>query len=557
MPANAEEIIKRNNSLKNERATWDTLWQDIADYVVPRKSDITEEKTADVEGFTDQLYDTTATEANMTLAAGQFDYLISGRWFEYAPPEELKDFMGQDGKDWYRKCSEIALRELNRSNFALEMHEMFLDRGGFGTAAISLEEGRRHFLKFENQEIGSYSIDEDDEKYVDTVYREFQMTARQAALKFGEENLGKTIRKCLQDGHTGKDADKKFTFIHAVYPRPAEDQKEGGKSGSMKPIASVYVDCENKVIVRESGFDEMPFAVTRYLRWGREKYGYCPSVVALPNVRGVNFNEKFMDALGELAAFPRILIPEGMEGDVDLRSSGITLFDPNNPSAMPKEWQTQGRYDIGVDRSNQKRDFINRAYHTDLFKALAEKDKTMTATEVLELVEEKLVNFSPTFSRQVVELFDPILSRVFKMLYRAGKFPDPPSSVLVQVEGETDPKARSIRLPEVTYVSKLAMAMKALENKAFFQFVEAISMLVGLKPEMVDLIHGDRSARKIAENLGVSVEFLSTEEEMADTRQARAAQQQQAQALEAAKTGSEVAKNMKDVPEAMRSKLNP
>src|SRR6056297_362670 len=188
----AYDHLKRFAAMKSERSTWDSLWQDISEYVLPRKSEITDTKTADVEGFTDKIYDTTACEANMTLAAGQFDYLISGKWFEYSAPfsGELVD---EEVRRWYLQCSQITLDALNRSNFSLEMHEMFLDRGGFGTAGILIEEGKATDLYFRSLDVGTYCIDEDIEKQVDTVYREFELTARQAAEKFGEKNLPKKV----------------------------------------------------------------------------------------------------------------------------------------------------------------------------------------------------------------------------------------------------------------------------------------------------------------------------------------------------------------------------
>lgn len=542
----ALQYIKRYQNLESERGTWDSLWQDISDYVLPRKSEITEEKTADVDGFTDRIYDTTAAEANMTLAAGQFDYLISGKWFEYNP--EGTEKVTADVRRWYQQCTQIALEELNRSNFSLEMHELFLDRGGFGTAGILIEEGKRSSLYFLNLDIGTYAIDEDIEKQVDTVYRKFKLTARQAVEKFSNptDYLPEKLKKAAEEG--GKEADEKFTFLHCIEPRRERDMKR--KDGVNKPVASIYVCMtgDKGTIVRESGYDEMPVAVTRYLRWGQNKYGYCPSIMALPVIKQVNMIEKYMDALAELSAFPRVLIPEDMDGDVDLRASGVTLFDPNNPNGLPKEWATQGRYDIGKDRSEEKRMFINSAYHVDLFRALADRDKTMTATEVLELVEEKLINFSPTFARLKVELFDQILTRVFSILYRAGRFPDPPAGVF-----DATPTGESVlRLPAVSYTSKMAMAMKALENKNFLQFLDMTVGLLGIKPEAADWINGDGAIQKMAANIGVSPDFMNDEETVDTIRQARAEAEQAQAAMAAAREGSEVARNLGQVPQNMQ-----
>ena len=523
-----EEIIKLYQDKEADRSTWDTMWQDISDYISPRKSDILDEKTPDVEGYTDRIHDTTVVEANQTLAAGTYDYVVSGKWFDYDAPKQLEK--DHEAKKWYAECGEIALDEINKSNFPLEFHEMLLDRGGFGTNVILLEEGTRSTLRFRNFPIATYILCEDDEGFVDTIIRKFELTAEQCAKRFGVENLTPKIAKAFAKDKTRR---QKFKILHAIYPRFPEIVGATGNAPEDKPVASQYISECDKMFLRDSGFDEMPAFAGRYLCWQGHVYGFCPSVFALPTVRGVNFKQKMRKALAELAAFPRILIPEGMEGDIDLRSSGITIFNPNEPNAMPKEWATQGRYDVCIDDIRDDREMINKMYHVDLFKALAERDKNMTATEVLELVEEKLVNFSPTFARLKVEILDPMLLRVFNMLYRAGRFPQAPQSVMQIMEGG----GVAINVPEVNYVSKLAMAMKALENKSFLNFMALVREMVELKPRTVNLI-SDNAPRLVAENMGVSPDFLNDEEEVEAINQAQDEQEQAQQELMAAESAS-------------------
>lgn len=529
----AENIISRHNALKAERSTWDTLWQDLADYIMPRKSQITTRKTEGVDGFTDDIYDMTAIQANETLAAGQLNYVTPAneRWFAYEAPEELKERGGDAASRWYQQCTDIAFRELARSNFYLEVHELYLDRGGFGTSILCAEEGKRQTINFTNHEVGTYSVAEDDEGVVDTVFREFELTCRQAVAKFGEANCGKTIQECYADREkTPSNLDKKFTFIHAVFPRGDHERDLKKQDGPNKPIASVYVNMKDKVVVRNAGYDEMPYMVSRFLKWGKSCYGFSPSIQALPTIKQVNFIEKQMDALAELAAFPRILIPDGLEGDVDLRSGGVTIFDPNAPNAAkPQEWGTQGRYDIGLQRTEVKRKQIEEAYHVPLFKMFAERDKAMTAREVIERVREKLVMFSPTFARMTTELLNPMLERVFGILFRAGKFPEPPEEVFVLSNGGV-----SLALPQVSYTSKIALAIKALENESFMQFVEIVAPLVQVDPAVMDAINTDAALKGLAKNVAMPVGWIRTDEEIAAIRERRAqAQQAQAQAEQA------------------------
>jgi hypothetical protein len=342
------------------------------------------------------------------------------------------------------------------------------------------------------------------------------MTARQAALKFGVENLTDSMQKELEKPNSNR----KFSCVHLIAPRGPGEIEQGKRDGANKPYASVYVDKASKHVFLSSGFDEQPFFVTRYLKWkNSECYGYSPSWTALPECKQLNFLEKQLDSLAEIHAFPRILIPAGFDGDIDLRAGGVTYFDPNNPNATPREWGTNGRYDIGVERAEQKRKAINEAFHVDLFQMFAQLQKQMTAREVAERASEKLIQFSPTFARLTTELFNPLLRRVFAILARAGKFPPPPQQLTM---------VGYIPEPDVAYNSRIALAIKSLENAAFIRTSEMLLPYVQIKPEMLDNFDFDEICRDMARNDGLPARWLMEEEMVAQQRAARAQAQQQA-----------------------------
>jgi hypothetical protein len=516
----ATNILQRHYELVSQRATWETLWEDIARYVMPRKAGLfTKDSQPSVEDET-YLFDATAVRANMVLANGQLSWMtpMESRWFSLEPPTAMES---EDGiKQWFKRCTEVMHGELARSNFYTEIHEMYLDRGAFGTAAIMVEQGRTHALNFTKLDIGSFAVSEDDEGYVDTLTREYEMTSRQAALKFGPEALSDPMKADLENTKSYR----KFTIIHMIYPRGPGEIERGKKDGPNKPFASVYVDKASKHVMLSSGFDEQPFFVTRYLKWkNSESYGYSPSWTALPEARQLNFLEKQLDSLAELSAFPRVLIPAGFDQDIDLRAAGVTYFDPNNPNALPREWGTTGRYDIGMSRAEQRRNAINEAFHVDLFKMFAMLEKQMTAREVAERSAEKLIQFSPTFARMTTELFNPMLKRVFALLARQGKFPPPPQQLVM---------IGAIPEPEIHYNSRIALAIRQLENAAFIRTSEMLLPYAQIKPEMLDNYDFDEISRDMARNDGLPARWLMDEEMVAQQRAQRAQAAQQAMQAE-------------------------
>jgi hypothetical protein len=546
----AEELLARHERLKTERQVWDTLWQEVAEVVQPRKSNITTTQTPDA-GRNADLYETTAVDANYVLGAGQLSYITPAteRWGAFEYPEIMRSKNGGNAPDrakkWFEECTEIAMRELARSNFYTEIHEQYLDRGGMGTGCIYVGEGKRSALNFCSYTVGSYSIAEDDEGYVDTVFREFKLTLRQAEMKFGRENFGEKMTKALEDP---KQMDTKFTFVHAVFPRSERDPKK--LDGPNKPIASVYICMDDKKTVRNEGYDEMPYAVSRYLVWGNEVYGYCPSIDVLPTIRQVNFIERQMDALAETKAFPRTLIPESMKGLVDLRAAGVTIFDPNNPNAVPREWMTNGEYDIGLERVRSKQEAIKKAFHNDLFQMFAQADRQMTAYEAMQRVAEKLVLFTPTFMRLTTEMLQPLLLRVFGILYRNGYFPEPPEDALVPEKDGV-----SLVMPQVVFTSKVALAIKALENRSFLEYISIIQPLLQLRPDTLDNFDVDEIARGIARNLSLPSKWMLPEEDRDALRDAKDKAAQAQQGMQAMGAMAKTAADMGKAPEEMQQKM--
>lgn len=543
----AKQVISRNNKLEGKRETWMSAWQMIANYVQPRKNQIQEKNTQPAIDQSVDLFDSTAIEANMVLGAGQLQYITPAAeaWAGFEIPEHLRNTpqgQSRELESWYQTCGEITLREIGRSNFYTEVHEFYLDRGAMGTSCLYAAEGKRAALNFQSIAIGTYCIAEDDEGYVDTVYRKFKLSVRQAVQKFGLEALGQKVLDCYYD-EGGNRMDEEHTYIHAVQPRADAERQLGKMDGKNKPIASIYVCVEDEVVVSNNGFDELPFFASRYLTWGEEVYGYSPSFDIISTIRQVNFIERNLDALAEIAAFPRVLMPEHLEYQADLRAGGVTYYDPQQ-QGKPEEWGTAGRYDIGKERVETKQAAIKRAYHNDLFQMLQQQDRQMTAYETMQRVAEKLILFSPTFAKLTTEFLTPLLQRIFGLLYRANYFPAAPPEAFAGAEG--------LVMPQVTFTSKVSLAIKALQNHAFVEFMGIVGPLVNISPDVIDNIDSDRAFVEIARNVGVPSAWMRSDKDLASIRDAKAKQQQAVMAAQAAESASKSAANLGKAPPAIQ-----
>ncbi len=545
----AQRLEERYQALKTLRAPWETLWTEIARYVMPRRSPGLN-GTIQTPGTENEarLFDTTAIDANLTLANGQLAWMspLESSWFAFEP----RDARDDDARLWFSRATTTAREELAVSNFYTAIHEFYLDRGAFGTACLYVEPGRRQLLNAQAWPVGSFVVDEDENGIVDTVIREFMLTARQAVQKFGAEQVSERIRKGAEDSTKAGD---RHRFLHCIYPREDAERDAEKLDAPNMPIASVYLEADGCHICRVGGYEEMPVMVSRYLEWGSglgSHYGWSPSFAALPEARQVNFMQKMMDALAEKKAFPPVLAPDDLEGEIDGNAMGVTYFsrDLASTGALPKEWMTGGSYDVGLERIRERQNAIKRAFHVDLFQMFAQIEKQMTAREVSERAQEKLIQFSPTFARLTSELFNPLLERVFGILLRTGRLGEVPPSMIVRLSEDRG----FVPPPRIQYASRIAVALRSLPSIGYQRTLERAQQVAAVAPEVLDNFDFDAAERQTALSDGVPPDFMRTKEDVQRLRQqraqAQAQSQKQAMAAQAAQAAGSLAKIKSGTP---------
>lgn len=492
-----DTILADYNALKAIRAPWESWWDELRRYVLPgRPSDRGELPDADRSR---DLSDTTAVEACQKLASGHMSYMTPSNelWFKWSSPDADA---GDEAESWYASCSEIANRELALSNFYTELHECFLDRVGLGTGSLFSGTSRSGRLLFRHIPCGQFVCAENDEGSIDTYMREFCLTPHQAAGQFGRKALGPRARALLDSGRRPHEGS--LRFLHIVRPREKRDRRRDN-AGNM-PWSSIYYSLDDSCVVEEGGYRELPYMVTRFLKWGDGPYGLAPARLVYPDIRQAQFLNRILDTLGEIAAFPRILELANQVGEVDLRAGGRTLINPESASlGFPREWATQGRYDVGMDRLKQKQDAINRAFFVPMLELWSERKQQMSATEVYARENERVMLFSPSFTLFATD-FQPFMERLFALLFRQGKFPQPPSSVMkADRRGEL-----SIAEPHVVYQGRIATIMRRIQSEGISNTLQLMQQLSNLDPTISDHIDLERSFRLAARLNGAPEEIL-------------------------------------------------
>jgi hypothetical protein len=541
----AEEQLRRYDDLVTKRkAERDNDWQIIAAYSLPQDSNITTQKTEGISGWTDLIFDTTTIHAMETLASGLGNWWTPPNqpWAEYGAPDEIKqdEHAGADeATSWLGKASEKAMRELGRSNFYMTKGMGDTGLAVFATDLILVDESNsgRDLFNFVHCKIGTYVIEEDYRGIVDTVRREIEMTYRQICQMFDQP--GDNIPQKMADQCKGaKGPQKKLKVIHCIFPREDSDRLPKRRDGANKPIASVYISFEFKECIRTSGYDESPILCRRFKKWATA-WGYGPGYLALPDARQVNYVQQYLDALAELHAYPRTQIPDSLDGDVDMRAGGATVVNGDDMArgVMPKEWATVGDYKLGVEMQEQRRQAIRDACYVDAFKLLNSQpllEKEMTAYEISQRQAEQLHGLTAVDSRTIPEFINPLMQRIFGIMFRAGKLKNPPES-LYQEAGDGK---KGLVMPAIVVTSRFNDALRALKNRGTEETVKFLMPMTEQKPELWDNFDLDDMAVGYAENTGMSPSSIRKKtgpNSVAAIRQQRAqmqAAQRQAQLAE-------------------------
>ena len=113
---------KRLNSMSSTRGTWEDHWQEILDYVMPRKADVTFTRTKG-EQRTELLFDSTAMTSTTLLAATMQGTLTSPslQWFHIKIREDEVN-LDRDVQLWLEDSAKRMYDLFNQTNFNSEVH---------------------------------------------------------------------------------------------------------------------------------------------------------------------------------------------------------------------------------------------------------------------------------------------------------------------------------------------------------------------------------------------------------------------------------------------------
>jgi len=515
-------IKKRYSEMSSDRGTWEDHWQEILDYVMPRKADVVFVRVKG-DKRTEVLFDSTAITANNLLAASLQGTLTSPslQWFHLKIRDDEIN-QDRDVQLWLEDSAKKMYDVFNQTNFNTEVHELYLDLCSIGTGCLFVEEGNKGYdidsIHFKTMHISEFYIGENVSGYIDCLYRRYKLTARQAIQEFGEENVGPKIQEAAR-----MKPDKKFDFIHAV--EPTEDYERAlGKSNTKLPFHSCHVCEQDKMVVRTGGYNEFPYLVPRWSKATGEVYGRSPSYNALPDIKTLNKAvELGLKAWSKAIDPPLLVQDDGVIGRVRMTPGGITVI---RSDAAVKPFQSGANMQLNAFKENELKTAIRQAYYSDQLQL--QQGPQMTATEVQVRYELMQRLLGPTLGRFQSEFLNPLIERVFGIMFRADAFLPAPELL----EGQSI---------DIEYVGPLARSQRMEEAVAVERLYQLAMQLGQADPSVMDILNNDEAVRMRAELLGVPKSVLRGREEVDELRQARMEAQMMQQQMEMQQQQAEIA----------------
>jgi len=133
-------VLQRLVDLKSERESWLAHWQDLNDYILPRRLRYLVSERNNGAKRNDKIINNKATKCARTLGAGKMAAQTSPArpWYRYAVPKAVIGDV--EAIEAVADLESEMYACMARSNFYPKIHELWFLQGVFATAVIYIEE---------------------------------------------------------------------------------------------------------------------------------------------------------------------------------------------------------------------------------------------------------------------------------------------------------------------------------------------------------------------------------------------------------------------------------
>ncbi len=549
MPIDRNYLNRRATALKNERSTFEPLYKDVDQYILPGSTEFNTSENNQGQRKNQKIINDTATDAAGTLSSGFMGGLTSPAkvWFQVRTNSPAKNKL-KAARIWLDTVTKNMADVFLRSNIYQVLPQAYLDLGGHATTAFAVLEDDEAVIRAYHFPVGSYWLGTSHRGVVDTFYREFPMTARQIVQRFGLKNCTEAVKSASE-----RNEDAWFDVAHFVEPNPDHDDKKAGSE--FKAFRSIYWElASSEGTLSEKGFDQFPIIAPRWSVRGSGIYGnQCPGFQCIGDVKMLQVGERRgWEALDKMVK-PPLQAPSSLKNrPIEGIPNGVTYVDVTQGQQGVKPLYEVNvpleRLDARLARVEYR---IRRAFHADLFLMISGMDQQaqpVTAAEINARREEKMLMLGPVLERLNDEGFDPLIKITFSIMLNRSM---PLWGTERESEALIPPPPQEIQGAAglvIEYVSVLAQAQKLIGTAALEKMVYFLANLMKLYPEAADKADFDEMIDEYAEMVGAGPKTIREAKEVAGIRAQRQQAAQAQNALAMAQAGAKTAQTLGTTP---------
>lgn len=520
-----EKLNRQFTAAKERRRNFDIMWQDITDYVLPYNEGFTV-KRAEGEKRMEKIFDSTALDAIETAAGGIYSNSVnpSSRWLHLRVKDT--ELMKEDAvKTWLDTSSQLVQSFIDRI-LAKPMIENFRDWLGYGMTALFIKDEEDIYNPFSGTAypLCDIYVCVDYKEEIDTVFREFRLTYKQAEEQFP----GKLPKDIVEKYGKPENYRNTIKFLHAVYKNTKRDLNK--KDQENKAWLSFYICQDSFEIIEQGGFEENPYIIPRFSVVPGEIYGRGPMTKALPTVIALNQKVRNQMDASNMSIRPPMDVPEEAYLTPLRLVPGARNLNQDLQGRKATPITTVGDLNVTLQDIREDRETIRTMMYNDLLK-LPLQDR-MTTLEVDFRRQEQLALLAPFLIRLEQEYFNKIVERVVGILYRKNLLPQAPQAL----EAGSD--------IEIVYDSPLARSMRYSNIKAVDQGMQFTLQIAQVNQQVIDLFDFDAIVRGRAEDIGMPLSYLRSQADVDALRNARAKQLQQSNEAIQAQQQMDVMQNL-------------
>ncbi len=530
----------RLQRLESLQSGWRETWRRIAEQVRPRSVRwVASERQTAGQDKQAAIINSTPAIASRTAAAGLMSGITSPSrpWFRLSVSDrELAEL--DSVKEYLERVREEILEAFAKSNVYAVLQQTYEDLVDYGTALMQVDEDAEDVLRAYSFPLGSYFLEASERMAVDTYYRRTMLTVRQVVRRFGLDAVSDTVRLA----HKNSQYEDLVEVAQCVYP--ADDARPKGADPRLVPEARPFrcvwwevSATDPQKPLKEETFQERPFMAPRWQTTGEDVYGSSPGMVAVGDCEALQTLERRAAQMFELIVTPPLVAPASLrQKRVRALPGVVTYLDSVGPNdtVRPMHDVNPQAPAVAANQIAVHEARIRAAYYADLWLLLSQSEGTMTAREVMERREEKMLQLGSVLEKLQDELLEPLITRAYGVLLRAGRLPPPPRELAETKEFK------------VEYLSLMAQAQKVLGLTGVDRFAGFVASLSQHVPQALDKLDGDAIVESYADMAGVPPQLLRGAEDVEKLRAERAKQQQRAQAVAQAPEAAKTAKTLAD-----------